>query len=157
MHIKQFIFTILFLFTILLLFQHISLGLDSTLMGLPKGAIARLGKGSISLGDRTMAYSPDGTILAVATEIGVWLYETRAYEATDLLIGHTSPVRSIAFSPDGTLLAIGSGDDTVKLWSVEDRMEIAAFTGHTKGVNALAFSPDGKILVRDKEKLNYPI
>ena len=41
-------------------------------MGLPEGAIVGLGKGYIN----DIAYSPDGAKLAVATSIGVWLYDT---------------------------------------------------------------------------------
>ena len=44
---------------------------DYTRWGLPEGALARLGKGSI--GD--VAYSPDGTRIAVASSIGIWLYD----------------------------------------------------------------------------------
>ena len=38
---------------------------DNTEVGLPDGAIARLGKGGINL----MRFSPDGTRLAVGTDI----------------------------------------------------------------------------------------
>ena len=40
-----------------------------TQLNLPEGAIARLGKGDIA----TIQYSPDGTQLAVAGSIGIWL------------------------------------------------------------------------------------
>ncbi len=40
---------------------------DNTQVGLPDGAIARLGKGSINF----IQFSPDGTHLAVRTTIGV--------------------------------------------------------------------------------------
>ncbi len=38
---------------------------------LPEGAKARIGKGRIS----EIKCSPDGSLLAVATSIGVWLYD----------------------------------------------------------------------------------
>jgi WD40 repeat protein len=34
------------------------------------------------------------------------------------LTGHTGQVYSVAFAPDGHTLATGSGDNTVRLWSV---------------------------------------
>ena len=39
---------------------------DNTKVGLPEGAIARLGKGGINL----MRFSPDGTRLVVGTDVG---------------------------------------------------------------------------------------
>ncbi|MBI1929002.1 T9SS type A sorting domain-containing protein, partial [Candidatus Poribacteria bacterium] len=119
--------------------------LDPTTYKLPDGAVARLGKGYIGRG-HTVAFSPDGRMLAVATSIGIWLYDARTYDEIDLLTGHTDPVSSVAFSPDGSLLASGSWDQTVKLWSVAERREIATLQGHNTVVSSVAFSPDGSLL-----------
>jgi WD40 repeat protein len=62
-------------------------------------------------------------------------------------ISHSESVRSVAFSPDGKYLASGSGDYTVKLWSIESQKEVTTLQGHDKSVNSVAFSPDGKYLV----------
>ena len=75
---------------------------------LPAGAFARLGKGPIGEGDRAVAYSPDGTRLAVASGIGIWLYDAHTGAEVALFTGHTGLVISVAFSPDGTRLASGS-------------------------------------------------
>ena len=95
-----------------ILFPLNTLSEDYTKMGLPDGAKARLGKGPIS----DIAYSPDGTRLAVAGSVGIWIYDTATLEEVDLLISHTGPVESAAFSPDGQLFASGSHDGTVLLW-----------------------------------------
>ena len=87
---------------------------DSTQWHLPEGATARLGKGWI----REIAYSPDGTRLAAAGSIGIWLYDAQTDEALDLLTGHTDYVTSVSFSPDGNTLASGSWDGTVLLWEL---------------------------------------
>ena len=42
---------------------------------LPRAATVRLGKGVLGEGDRAVALSADGRCLAVASAIGVWLYE----------------------------------------------------------------------------------
>ena len=95
---------------------------------MPEGALARLGKGRIS----EVAYSPDGTRLAVAGNIGTWLYDAATGAEVALLTGHTNYVRSVSFSPDGTTLASGGSDGTVRLWDMTPYLAPAAPTGiHT--------------------------
>ena len=97
-------FILTFIFMIFLFLSN-AFAQDYTRWGLPEGAKARLGKGQIS---GNIAYSPDGTLLAVASGIGIWLYDAETYQVENsrngevaLLTGHTDLVRSVAFSPDG--------------------------------------------------------
>ena len=53
---------------------------------------------------------------------------------------------SVAFSPDGTTLASGSDDDTVKLWNISSRQQLATLKGNAGDVASVAFSPDGRAL-----------
>ncbi len=85
-----------------------------TTIGLPEGSNARLGKGRI----RDIVFTTDNTKLAVASSIGIWLYDAETIELQDLLTGHTSSVNSIALSPDGVTLASGSSDNTIGLWNL---------------------------------------
>ncbi len=112
-------------------------------VGLPEGAKARLGKGRIS-GEIT--YSPDGTRLAVASSIGIWIYDARTWEALDLLPRHWGDALSMSYSPDGRTLASGSDDNTVILWDVNTGEERRTLTGHTDWVRSVSFSPDGRTL-----------
>ncbi|MGH3889237.1 MAG: WD40 repeat domain-containing protein, partial [Pseudonocardiaceae bacterium] len=64
-----------------------------------------------------VAFSPDGTQLATASDDGtarLWDPATGQHRST--LQGHTSGVRGVAFSPDGTQLATASDDGTARLW-----------------------------------------
>jgi WD40 repeat protein len=103
--------------------------------------LARWGKGVIS----EVTYSPDGKLLAVATSIGIYLYDANTLDEVDY-ISSSSWVSSVAFSPDGGLLASGSGDGTVNLWRVADGIELRTLEGHTDEVRSVAFSPDGGML-----------
>ena len=97
---------------------------------LPKGARARVGKGSVS----EIAYSPDSTQLAVASSIGIWLYDARTGQELDLLTGHTGGVSSVCYSPDGHTLASGSSDHTIRLWDVRTGELKITLTGHTGSI-----------------------
>ena len=74
-----------------------------TQLHLPTGATARLGKGIIN----DVAYSPDGNSLAVASYLGIWIYDTHTGEELNILLGHQAKVESVTFSPDGKTLASG--------------------------------------------------
>ena len=74
---------------------------------LPDGAIARLGKGRIE----QIAYSPDGSRLAVGGGIGIWVYDADTGTEVALISGHTAVVNSVAFSPDGNTIASGRSDE----------------------------------------------
>jgi uncharacterized delta-60 repeat protein len=108
---------------------------------------------------QSIAFSPDGKILAVGTGtesklqpqffantgmVKLWDINTRQEMAT--FEGHMSNVFSIAFSPDGKTLATGSSDRTVKLWDIPTGQELATLTGHAGAVFFVSFSPDGKTL-----------
>ena len=115
---------------------------DSSQSELPKEAKARFGKGGIN----TMQFSPDGTQLAVGTDIGVWLYDMETGEEKFLFAGMC---QSLAFSPDGRFLANGGGKffgQELQLWEMAADRKVPLIGGPFVG-SALQFSEDSKTLV----------
>ena len=107
---------------------------------------ARLGKGEVT----DIAWTPDGNRLAVASSVGVFLYDASTLEEVRY-IPTDAPVRSIAFAPDGQTLASGSRDGTVRLWRVADGTLLRTLEGHTAWVRSVAFAPDGQTLASGSE------
>ncbi len=87
---------------------------------LPDGAIARLGRGGV----RDIALSPDRKTLAVATYMGVWLYELPTMTPIHLWETERGMSCRLNFSPNGKWLAIGNFDETLKVWDVERQESI---------------------------------
>ena len=114
---------------------------DSTQWYLPEGAIARIGRGKID----DIKYSPDGTLLAVGTSVGVWLYDVRTHAELALLTKGTAAVTAVAFSPHGTMLASASFDGTIHLWDTRT-YQLKVTLAEQTFTESLAFSPDGAIL-----------
>jgi WD40 repeat protein/transcriptional regulator with XRE-family HTH domain len=102
----------------------------------------------------SLAYSPDGTTLAIGCANGavkLWQVGT-TFEGQILeCLGHTNLIATVAFSPDGSILASGSADGTIRLWEPQSGLSLAVLGKDNSPISgimrAVAFSPDGKWLV----------
>jgi WD40 repeat protein len=103
-----------------------------------------------TLGIMGLAFSPDGTKLAVGHDTNATVYSLpsgRPLYTVDVdgNYGHAS---AVAFSPDGSLLATGGGTGEVRFWDADT----GARNGRSVSANAgwvghVAFDPAGRILV----------
>ena len=109
---------------------------------LPEKAKARLGKGGINV----IEFSPDGTQLAVGSNIGIWLYDVETGKERSLFTGKC---QCLAFSPDGRFLANSggySGRTEIQVWEIATGREMSLIDRYASA-SALRFSSDGKTLV----------
>ena len=128
------------LIVVLTLISLNSLAQDYTQWLLPDNAKVRLGKGAV----HEIKYSPDGTRLAVASSIGIWLYDTETLEEVTLITDKPRWAGSIAFNTTGERLVSGGG--AVRLWNAKTGEHLRTFTGHTSTIESVAFSPDDRTL-----------
>ena len=95
-----------------------------------------------------IAISPNGKIIATASEdktAKLWDWQGNLIASLD---GHQDVVRDIAFSPDGQIVATASYDQTVKLWNTRgdiiETLDRDNYNVRSEGV--LDISPDGKLM-----------
>ncbi|KAL6716421.1 U3 small nucleolar RNA-associated protein 13 [Lecanora helva] len=104
-----------------------------------------------------IALSPNGNIFASASQdrmVKIW--STEEGEVQGILRGHRRGVWSVAFAPKDTpsissedgsvgssrgLVLTGSGDKTVKIWSLNDYSCLRTFEGHTNSVLKVIWVP----------------
>jgi WD40 repeat protein len=103
--------------------------------------LAQWGKGTVN----QVAYSPDGKLFAVASSIGIYLYNPGTLSQIRL-IETMDPVTHIAFSPDGNMLLAGSPNGLLELWDTNTGRKVHTLNGLKEIVNSVAFSPDGRLV-----------
>jgi WD40 repeat protein/serine/threonine protein kinase len=104
------------------------------------------------LGHIGLAFSPDGSILAVSG-LGktVNLWDTRSWAKRDILRDHPAPVVDVDFSHDGTRLSVACDNGVIQVWDIARTKPIWSVPGHTRSANAVSFARDGRSIASGGE------
>ena len=109
---------------------------------LPPGAVARFEKGGIS----DVAVSPDENLIAIASRLGVWLYDAHTKDFVSLMaVEDTGLLSKVVFSPDSTRIVTGDWNGKITLWDINTAAALTTYT-HKDYVNSITFSPNGKLI-----------
>lgn len=96
---------------------------------------------------RSMALSPDGTLLAAASDDRrVYVLPLAKPGDPAVLEGHAKAVSAVAWAPDGRTLYSGSKDETIRSWDAAEARPVSQTREKSGEVSALAVSPDGATL-----------
>ena len=107
---------------------------------LPEGAKMRLGKGRIN----TIKFSPDGSRFAVATSIGVWIYNAQSGSIISLLKGERQNILDVALSIDGNKVLGANASGQMLKWHAENGELISILNSEKAGnLTAAVFTTDG--------------
>jgi U3 small nucleolar RNA-associated protein 13 len=103
---------------------------------------------------------PSGTLFASASQDRtVKIYSAAEGEAIGVLRGHKRGVWTVKFAPKNSqapsssnkgMIATGSGDKTVKIWSLADYSCLLTLEGHSNSVLKLTWLPYRPVDARDK-------
>ena len=93
---------------------------------------------------RSIDVSPDGKYLALAGDLGVFVYTTQGFEQA-WATSENSPIYSAKFSPAEDILAIASFDAIV-LQDITAHYNLAEFNAQFGPNNGIAWSPSGALL-----------
>jgi RNA polymerase sigma factor (sigma-70 family) len=88
---------------------------------------------------RTLAFSPDGRMLASGSWQVVQLWDVAAGQERLSFTAHRGEVMSVAFLPDGRRLATGSPDTTVVVWD----LATCTFAGRAAAAKVTAMDVEG--------------
>jgi WD40 repeat protein/mono/diheme cytochrome c family protein len=105
-----------------------------------------------------LAWSPDGSVLAVAAWHEVILRSGDGEQLLGRFLGESPRVESLAFSPDGKQLAVAGGAPSeygeVQIWDVAEKKLVRSIKASTDCFFGLSWSPGGgKVAVGCADKL----
>jgi eukaryotic-like serine/threonine-protein kinase len=95
-------------------------------------------------GTRSLAFSPDGKMLAQLRDpANLVMWDVASRQPLFDVRVHAGTYGALAFDPKGRIVATGGTDGIIRLWNANDGNLVGVMEGHEFIVMDLSFSPDG--------------
>lgn len=94
----------------------------------------------------TVAFRPDGRVLATGDAAGTIVLEDEASGRPVATLPGSSSINDVAYSPNGAMLAAADQAGAIVLWNPQTRRVLRRIDPHAGAINAIAFSPGGGLL-----------
>jgi len=114
--------------------------------------LVRWGKGIAN----RVAWSPDGRKFAIASSIGIYLYDAQT-RVEIRFIETKAWVSGVIFAPDSRLVASWSHDQTIKLWDVVDGREVRITARHLEWVQNVTSIPNVRIVQSEGQTILWDV
>jgi RNA polymerase sigma factor (sigma-70 family) len=98
----------------------------------------------------SVAYSPDGKLLATRNENGpVRIWDTATWKECTRVDEFKEQKGSseVVFSPDSRWIATSKSNTEVGIWDVATGRQVRKLVGALKNISSLVFTPDGRMLI----------
>lgn len=94
-------------------------------------------------GVNDVAFSPDGSLIASASDDRTIRFWNRNTNPVTTVTGHTDRVTAMVFVPSGRDLISASGTGEIRIWDVATGIEINSFKAHDDCIHGLAINSAG--------------
>ena len=104
---------------------------------------------------RSIAWSPDGRLLAGAVDDNIYLWNANTVKQAALLTGLTSVIASVAWKPDGSAIAAGAtglgkgdNDQVIRIWRTDNYQVLKVLKDQGfEQIMTVSWSPDENRIV----------